>query len=537
MYGMTFACALYYIIIRPAISLPLYSNTNPKTYSFVVCTDLDNAVTALREAPLNQHTIGADWLETNCVTIDPCLHTNALGESVPMDTWLHGNSSKLTLTNSLVNVEAAESGTEAHNFGSFEYARIPEGLRVQTCAPNFDTWRRGGALECDVNTIKTISLNHEEPSCPGNQPYSLLNCITSLQFDSSVEHLHWRPPTQIMHFGQQTWDTACTPPYTNILVEVICNQSRDEYTIPIPKAAQYGTTSLIKYDFVPGYACHTTGILSPTQVLSREAAPNYIIDCPQVEHATIHRVDDYTCDFVCDEDYVKQDNACVSVCETFVSSCPATFQHIETCTAHGIQHYSCQECDTRAGHETVAWSSSTPMGTCEYTACGAGTFSSGHSCVDCAVNSISSTTNQTHCTSCDTLNTGLYSQQQGGTICTSCLGFAGVETIEPGSVCSHAGRAFVTDFSLLQYLFLLYHNDRPNVLLEDFVDKYCQDGYACLPCDPGYFEEEHTCQPCEYGTYQPNFGATSCVACEGGQNTTHIASTAQEQCVCLPGFA
>jgi len=125
-----------------------------------------------------------------------------------MDTWLHGNSSKLTLTNSLVNVEAAESGIEAHNFGSFEYARIPEGLRVQTCAPNFDTWRRGGALECDVNTIKTISLNHEEPSCPGNQPYSLLNCITSLQFDSSVEHLHWRPPTQIMHFGQQTWDTG-----------------------------------------------------------------------------------------------------------------------------------------------------------------------------------------------------------------------------------------------------------------------------------------------------------------------------------------
>ena len=114
-YGMTFACALYHIIIRPSISLPLYSNTHPKTYSFVVCTDLDNAVTALREASLNQHTVGADWLETNCITIDPCQHTNSFGESVPKDTWLHGNTSKLTLTNSLVNVVAAESGTEAES--------------------------------------------------------------------------------------------------------------------------------------------------------------------------------------------------------------------------------------------------------------------------------------------------------------------------------------------------------------------------------------------------------------------------------------
>ena len=129
-------------------------------------------------------------------------------------------------------------------------------------------------------------------------------------------------------------------------------------------------------------------------------------------------------------------------------------------------------------HETVAWTTSTPMGTCEYTTCEAGTFSSGHSCVDCAVNTITSTTNQTECSSCDTLNTGLYSREEGGSTCSSCLGFAGVESVDPGSVCTHQGRAFITDFTYLQHLFNLYYQDRPSILLEDFIDKYCQDGYV-----------------------------------------------------------
>ena len=109
MYVMTFACALYHILIRPAISLSLHSNVSPKTYGFVVCSGLDDAITFLREADLEEHMIGLDVLESNCVMIDPCAQTNSYGESVPMNIWLHGNTSKFTLTNSLANVEAAES--------------------------------------------------------------------------------------------------------------------------------------------------------------------------------------------------------------------------------------------------------------------------------------------------------------------------------------------------------------------------------------------------------------------------------------------
>ena len=58
-----------------------------------------------------------------------------------------------------------------------------------------------------------------------------------------------------------------------------------------------------------------------------------------------------------------------------------------------------------------------------------------------------------------------------------------------------------------------------------------------LSNEPGYYEKDHKCEPCAYGTYQPNFGATSCHACNDGQNTTQQASTSHSQCVCMPGFA
>ena len=139
----------------------------------------------------------------------------------------------------------------------------------------------------------------------------------------------------------------------------------------------------------------------------------------------------------------------------------------------------------------------------------------------------------------DTVNTGLYSAQEGGTSCTSCLGHTAVEMLDPETVCTHAGpgRAFITDFTHLRHLFDKYTEDRPSIILADFIDKFCQDGYACVPCEPGYYEKDHKCEAWSHGTYQPNFGATSCHACNHGQNTTQIGSTSRDQCLCMPGFA
>ena len=530
------ACfGMYHVFLRPVSSLPVYANSSPKTYAFVLCTDMNAAVTALRAARLHEHSIGASWLETNCISIDPCLEVNSRGEAVPADTWLHANNSVLATAGTASSIEAATTDTQAHNYGSLEFARIPEGLRVETCAPNYDVWRSSGVIVCNEDTYQSFSAGYQQAACPSETPFSLLDCIHPLQYDHTQHHLHWRPPTQIMHFGDQTWQAACVYPYNNSLVEKLCNMSRDDYSIAIPQAAQYGTTSLIKYSFLPTYGCHSS-LNNELQVLSREAAPNRIIDCPNVENGLPHRLDELTCDFTCNNGYVKHGDHCVSECEAYTTTCPPTFKASTTCEANSIEHYGCEECDTREGHKTDAWSASTPT-TCAYTACEAGTYSTGHTCTNCPVNTITNTSGQTQCTSCNTVHTGLYAAQAGASSCTSCLGHDEVSSMDPETVCTHAGRAFITDFDHLRHLFDKYTEDKSSIVLSDFVDKFCQEGYACVPCEPGYYEKDHKCEPCAYGTYQPNFGATSCHACNDGQNTTQEASTSHSQCVCMPGFA
>jgi hypothetical protein len=92
------------------------------------------------------------------------------------------------------------------------------------------------------------------------------------------------------------------------------------------------------------------------------------------------------------------------------------------------------------------------------------------------------------------------------------------------------------DFWRVSALFVLYSEDRPAVLLEDYVEEYCMQGYACLPCPPGTFEDRGLCTPCDYGTYQHNFGATACFGCDAGQNTTARGQNSSTACVCTPGF-
>ena len=473
-------------------------------------------------------------LETNCISIDPCLGINEHGESVPKATWLHANSSVLRLNGTTHSIEKATREIRAHNYGNLEFARVPEGLIVKTCSPDYDIWRKYGSLQCDLETLLTITANDKTPSCPGSSRYSILDCLKSTQFDSTVEHLHWRPPTQIMHFGSLTWNDACAVQSDNI-ADVLCNISAEQYFITVPKAAAFGTSSMIQYDFIPGYGCLGIDTTSDTHVLSREAAPNRLVTCPQVENGVVKASDAYTCDFICDSGYVQQGNTCVSLCDTFATSCPPTFKHIGTCDAHGVQHYSCQACDPLPGHEILAWTPTTEMGLCNYAACDAGTYSSGHLCVACAINTITSTTAQSVCESCNSTYTGLYSAVEGGTVCTSCLGHSGSSVGNAQEVCT-AGNEYVQDFDRLNVLFNLYTRDRDSVVLSTFIDSFCINGYACLPCEPGFYETERHCLACPFGFYQSNFGSTSCFKCNDGQNTTGIGSTKSEQCLCLPGF-
>ena len=74
----------------------------------------------------------------------------------------------------------------ARNFGSFEYARVPEGLVVRACAPDFDAWRKQGALVCDANTLVEVDTVQAARGCPRAGAYTLVDCLQPLQAEASA---------------------------------------------------------------------------------------------------------------------------------------------------------------------------------------------------------------------------------------------------------------------------------------------------------------------------------------------------------------
>ena len=250
-------------LILPAHARPLYTDGSNKTLALVLCGNLHDAVLALKQREVLEHAIGADWLEENCVSIDPCAQRSSnedpiFGLPLPAlaGVWISGNSSALRLPRAAAAILAAEAGLRAENSRSLEFARVPEGLRVETCAPDFDLFRREGRLRCNENTVVVINTESDTRACPGTLPHTLLDCVKPLQFDAGIETLVWRAPGEKMHFGTATWNDACSAEAPlPALVREMCTLL-SEYTLQLPVAAAIGSTSLVRYDFLPGYACH-----------------------------------------------------------------------------------------------------------------------------------------------------------------------------------------------------------------------------------------------------------------------------------------
>jgi len=530
------------ILIMPAHALPLYTNTSNKTYALVLCGNLQDAVLALKQRELVEHAIGADWLEQNCVSIDPCAQTSSNEDAyfhtpmpAPAGVWLSANSSALQLQQAAAAIMAAEAGVRAENSRSLEFARVPEGLRVEACAPDFDLLRREGQLACNENTVVLINTASNSRACPGSLPHSLLDCIKPLQFDAGNETLMWRSPTEIMHLGTSTWNDVCSlQQMLPTLVREMCNLLSQD-TLQLPVAASIGSTSLLRYDFLPGYACHDKAPELETQILSAAAAPNRVIACPNVLNGQASRSDLYTCSVVCDDGYVLQNGVCVSVClasGVVQTSCATGYYASAQCQQGSLTLFNCSLCEAMPGFAARA---SVPdvddLFTCHYTPCAAGFKSNGLVCEACPENSFTNTSESVACLSCDTTLTGNYQSGVGKTACDTCLYNTSIEALP---TCA-AGTALVHDFQRLLYLFELYrvHHDAQ---IQTYIPDICRRGYACLPCEPGYYEYDRSCVQCPYASYQPNFGAQECNMCAAGQNTTSPASTRSSDCVCVQGF-
>lgn len=532
-------------------ALPLYANEAQSALALVLCVGLDRAVSNLRAQSLSAHAVGASWLEEDCVMIDPCGETGAGGLPTPRGVWMHGNASALATSGLAAAAEAAEKGVAARNFGSFEYARVPAGLVVRACAPDFSAWRSEGALVCDENTLVEVNTASTAGGCPRAGAYTLVDCLEPLQKEASVTALHWRAAEEPMYFGHYSRAEQCegaSGATLPLVAAVLCNRSRDDFVVEVPKAApaEQARTSLVWYDFAEGYGCHAPPA-NASLALSQAAGPNRVVQCAAVTHAVVWRSAENPtlCEFACIAPFVRVGGGCVSPCAGLQATC--AHAAAEVCLdSDGVRFYNCTECAPVAGFATRAFNAVEPAFACAYDGCPAGTASGAgeHNCTPCALNTVAATAYAHACVSCNTSASGLFSREAGQTACEAC--FAGVlpeaeagaagAAARCGGAAGLAGRGFERDFGRVQALFALYAADHAAVRLEDFVEGYCLAGYACLPCAPGMFESEGVCVPCGYGTYQHNFGATACFACAAGQNTTSPGQNSSSACVCTPGF-
>jgi hypothetical protein len=88
---------------------------------------------AAAEKPARAHD-RSGLLERDCVSIDPCFqessHEDHYGNRLPSlaGVWLSGNSSDLPLPLGADRLSDAEAGVRSENYGSLEFALVPEGL-------------------------------------------------------------------------------------------------------------------------------------------------------------------------------------------------------------------------------------------------------------------------------------------------------------------------------------------------------------------------------------------------------------------------
>ena len=428
-------------------------------------------------------TYPVDLVETLCVTINPCTELNTRGEAVAKDTWIHRSSSNLALDNE----QSAMSASSAYMYYSMEYARVPHGIVLEVCAPNFEKVRLEGVYECNPDTI--LSVEGKCPTPNGYGTFEVSDCQFVLETSSDL----------------------------------------------------IGHIQMMRYSFLPEYGCFDSSGLDSTQTLTSPTPPNSIVSCGTLEGEG-YAPGSNLCGVACKADYILDTTtnppSCNPKCGAVTSlQCLSHEKATAVCEDMNEPRYTCEACSVQTGYETTAWSTTgTRTTTCEYDICLAGTFGDSTSvsgaCTPCPVNHITTTPGHDSCTHCAPQTTGTHQQNTGQSTCVECFS----ETIDTSNVCE-TGYGLFRDYTQIQTYFANITTNTAYYDTFNNMEQFCSDSYACLPCLPGYYEDNHVCIQCAIGSYQPNFGATACFACSTGQTTTTLGCTAPEQCVCDVGYS
>ena len=442
--------------------------TTTSTHPLVVCAGLDAAYASLDVSGSFPDAL----VESNCVAIDVCAEINNRGESVPSNTWLHRSQNGLVYDG-----EHDTASAGVYNYFNIEYARVPAGINLELCAPNFGHYRLTGEYVCDNVTLSSVQADCPPISHVGSS-FDLTECISAVQYDKEGEI----------------------------------------------QAALYGTTQMLRYSFYEDWGCLTSADVSAGIQLSSTTKPNTLIPCPDIPHA-IYNIQN-GCEFTCEHGYTKDVGVCNPKCVAETETeCAADHRVSSQCDLMTPTRFACEQCPLQAGKRTLPWQSSTSRKTtCLYENCPAGTHASGGSCVPCSVNFVS----LEGADECQQCGHGSHQSETGKSSCVECFS----ETVDTTDVCAD-GEMLVRNVTVLDEYYSSLDEAKQNTY---DLFKYCADSYACLPCKPGFKEVSHTCESCVQGTYQPNFKMTECFECSNGQTTTSVGSVSSTQCVCRDGF-
>lgn len=410
-------------------------------------------------------------MESHCVHIDVCTASNHRMQTILPQTWHHRSSGPLMFDSEIGMNTSVDAPFSHHNI---EYARIPEGVNLVTCAPDFEIVRKQGRYECNNNTLLNVS-----GVCP-SASYTAEDCMRLVQYDAV---------------------NATTP-------------------------SLYGTTQMIYYEFAPGWGCHTNADLTENGItLSQTKPPNQLVPCGALDHGTWSQIS-VGCVPNCDTGYVASGESCVPACGSVtLEACPTGQYALAICTNMSTPRYECGHCEAVDGKEFKPWSAANPT-LCDYTDCLAGHYDDNSVCTSCPVNTISTAALSTFCQEC---TEGKYQPATGQTACLDCFS---TDVAESSAGCPdgyelHRSVQTINDF---------FSNITLDVAHLKNMTQYCFDNYACLPCKPGSYEVSHVCEACPLGTYQHNWAASACFACATGQSTMQIGSESETACVCQPGF-
>lgn len=442
---------------------PLFA-TN--TYPLVICASLNADHAHL----VNGGSFPDALAESNCVAIDVCAEVNSRGQSVSRDTWIHRSHSALWFDGEY---ELAQDGV--YNYHSVQYARIPAGVVLHSCSPDFVHLRVTGEYRCDNATITTSTGTCPPVSFDGSS-FDLEECITAVEYDKEGPH----------------------------------------------RASLYGSTQMIRYSFVQDWGCLEPSDVVASTMLSSSTKPNTLIPCTDIANG--YHVNLIDCSFACNEGYDQTATSCEPKCgPTTELSCATGHYASESCTLMPEPRYVCSACDAVAGTRFLPWQSTAP-GVCNREDCPTGTHEADGECVACAEHHYS-TSGQSSCEACAR---GTYQPEVGKSVCLDCF----ADTIDTSALCGE-GEMLLRSVSELDAYYANLTEAQQNTY--DLL-QVCTASYACVPCKPGYFAVSQVCWPCARGTYQPNFKSSVCFDCSTGQNTTHEASISGDECVCDPGF-